>query len=78
MDDELIGQRHELAGADAAICDLCGRPIARAELNTVTVDRGMGEPVEAVRICPACGRAIEADDLPFDAEVAAALRESDT
>lgn len=77
MDEEVIGQRHELAGNDAAICDLCGRPIARRELNALAVDRGMGEPVEAVRICPSCGRAVSGDGLPYDAEVAAGLRESD-
>jgi hypothetical protein len=37
----------------------------------------MGEPVEAVRVCPACGRAAGADEIPFDAEIAAGLRESD-
>jgi hypothetical protein len=78
MDEEVIGQRHELAGNDAAVCDLCGRPIPRANLSPLPVDRGMGEPVEAVQVCPSCGRAANADDVPYDAEIAAGLRESDS
>ncbi|HKG25266.1 MAG TPA: hypothetical protein VKB09_06420 [Thermomicrobiales bacterium] len=77
MDDETVGLRHELADGDAAICDLCGRPIARNGLTDLAVDRGMGEPVEAIRVCPSCGRSAEADELPYDAEIAAGLRESD-
>ena len=70
MDDEAVGLRHELAGSDVAICDLCGRPVVRDGLSDVPVDRGMGEPVEAIRVCPACGRTAEADELPYDAEIA--------
>jgi hypothetical protein len=77
MDDEVIGLRHEVADAEAAVCELCGRPIARDGLRSLAVDRGMGEPVEAIRVCPACQRVAEADEVPYDAEVAAGLREAD-
>jgi hypothetical protein len=77
VDEELIGLRRELADKNAAVCDLCGRPLPRAELNDLAVDRGMGEPVEAVQVCPACGRAASQDDVPFDAEIAAGLRDRD-
>jgi hypothetical protein len=77
MDDESVGQRRELAGNTAVLCDLCGRPTTRGGLSDVAVDRGAGEPVEAIRICPACGRALEAEELPYDAEITAGLRDAD-
>lgn len=77
MDDEAVGLRHVLADKDAAVCELCGRPIARDGLSGLAVDRGMDEPVEAIRVCPSCGRVVEAGELPYDAEIEAALRESD-
>jgi hypothetical protein len=77
MDDEAVGLRHELAGSDAAVCELCGRPVARNGLSDLPVNRGMGEPVEAIRICPSCNRTVEADELPYVAEIVAGLREAD-
>ncbi len=77
MDDESVGLRLELAGSDTALCELCGRPIARNGLSDLPVDRGMGEPVEAIRICPSCNRTAEADELPYDAEIVAGLRDAD-
>jgi hypothetical protein len=77
MDEELVGLRHDLAGRDAAVCDLCGRPIDRDGLSSLAVDRGMGEPVEAIHVCPSCNRAAETDEVPYDAEIAAGLREAD-
>jgi hypothetical protein len=77
MDDEAVGLRHELAASDAAVCELCGRPIARTGLSDLPVDRGMGEPVEAIRVCPSCNRMAEAEELPYDAEIVAGLRDAD-
>jgi hypothetical protein len=77
VDDEAVGLRHEVTGSDAVTCDLCGRPVALDDLSDLAVDRGMGEPVEAVRACPSCHRAAGADDLPYDAEIAAGLRDAD-
>ena len=77
MDDESVGLRHEVAGLGAAVCELCGRPIDRNGLSDLPIDRGMGEPVEAIRICPSCSRTVEADELPYDAEIVAGLRDAD-
>ncbi|HEY7037093.1 MAG TPA: hypothetical protein VH482_37580 [Thermomicrobiales bacterium] len=77
MDDESVGLRHEMASTDVTICELCGRPIARDGLSDLSIDRGMGEPVETIRVCPSCGRTAEADDLPYDAEILAGLRDTD-
>jgi hypothetical protein len=46
-------------------------------MTDLTVDRGMGEPVEAIRVCPSCSRTATADELPYDAEIVAGLREAD-
>lgn len=77
MDDESIGLQHEVTPHEPSVCELCGRPFARNELRAVSVARGIGEPVETMRICPACARADEEDEVPYDAEIGAGLREAD-
>jgi hypothetical protein len=77
VDDESVGLKHEVDGTKAANCELCGRPVARDGLSDLTVDRGIGEPVETIRVCPSCGRTAVVDDLPYDAEIRAGLRNAD-
>lgn len=77
MDEEVVGLRHEATETDTAVCELCGRPIPREGLSSVAVERGMRGPVEAIRVCPSCNRTAEADELPYDAEIAAGLRDAE-
>ena len=77
MDDESIGLQHEATGSAAITCDLCGRPVAIDDARDLAVDRGMGEPIETIRVCPSCHRTAGADELPYDAEIAAGLRDAD-
>jgi hypothetical protein len=77
VDDDIVGLRRELASGDSATCDLCGRPVALDDLSDLAVDRGMGEPVETIRVCSSCRRTAGADDVPYDAEIAAGLRDAE-
>lgn len=77
MSDDFLAQRAEVTGETVPVCDLCGFPIRPVSAQRVTVDPGLGERVETVRVCPQCGRVLTGDEIPFEAEVDAGLREAD-
>jgi ribosome-binding protein aMBF1 (putative translation factor) len=67
MDEELIGQLREVSGDRIVTCDLCGRPTS--EVSVVVLERiSPADPEAEVRVCPACRRQMEADDLPITIE----------
>lgn len=67
MDEELIGQLREVTGERILACELCGRPTAEADI-VVLERRSPLEPEEKVRICTACKRQMEANELPVQIE----------
>lgn len=77
MDDDIVGLRRELGEREIEVCEVCGRPVLREGMRVLPVDRGAGEPVEAVRICEGCGRALDAGDLPVDVETPSAPAEDE-
>lgn len=67
MDDELVGQRRDVTGERAQTCELCGRPIAQADVVVLERLTSM-EPETELRICSACKQQMEANELPVEVE----------
>ena len=61
--------RQETIGERMEICDVCGKPMAHATSIVIDGDREGTEPVEEIRICPACRERMYRDDLPIDDEL---------
>ncbi len=78
MEDEIVGLRRELGERDIETCDVCGRPVPREELKLVPIEEGIGgEPAEVMRVCSECAQAMEAEELPVEAEVTPELAEGE-
>jgi hypothetical protein len=77
VEDEIIGLRRELGEREIEECDVCGRPVPKDELKLVPVERGMGEPEEVLRMCSECVQAMEAEELPVEAELTPELAEGE-
>jgi hypothetical protein len=71
VDEETIRQQREVTGETVVTCDLCGRPVPEAETITLAGRRGLAEPVENIRVCPACRATIAREEVPFAEEEAA-------
>jgi hypothetical protein len=68
MDEELIGQLREVSGDKIVTCDLCGIPTA--EVTVVVLERlSPMDPENEIRVCAACRRQLEADELPVTTEL---------
>ena len=61
--------RQETTGERLELCDVCGNPTAHAAMVVIDGDRAGSEPVEEMRICPACRERMYRDDLAIDDEL---------
>jgi hypothetical protein len=76
MDEELIGERHQLGDAEIVACDFCGRPFERKFLKPMYRDRYGSEATDFLMVCESCAQSIESGEVTFDAEIAAATEEA--
>lgn len=61
--------RHEAIGQRLETCDICGQETLRATTVIIDGDREGTEPIEQIRVCPACRERMYRDELGVDDEL---------
>jgi hypothetical protein len=77
VDEDVVGLERNLTGDELMVCEFCGQPVARSSVVRVAGVPHQSEPVEALHVCEACRARIVAEDVAFEAEIAAGLQAAD-
>jgi hypothetical protein len=68
VDEETIRQHMDIAGEEVLVCDRCGKPYPRAELEQLEPESPLARPIQEFRYCQQCREQIERGDVTLELE----------